>query len=133
MWWGGGVGGGGAWAGEGIVGTKEGVWKTRTIMRKPVEERWSKETETLVGGVPWKMSAGDEEADGIMERIGLGEKMTHEDEEKSAEDAKLAVPRRFLIQKRDQDEHRYTRDCAGGKASLAGRPRQRRWEKGRSG
>ena len=116
-------------SGEVIVGTKEGIWKTRTIMRKPVEERWSKETETLVGGVPWKMSAGDEEADGIMERIGLGEKMTHEDEEKSADDAKLAVPRRFLIQKRDLDEHGYTKDCAGCKALLGGRPRQLHSEK----
>ena len=75
------------------------------------------------------MSAGDEEADGIMERIGLGEKMTHEDEEKSAEDAKLAVPRRFLIQKRELDEHGYTKDCAGCKALLGGRPRQLHSEK----
>ena len=111
-------------SGEVIVGTKEGIWKTRTVTRKPVEERWSKDAETLVGGVPWKMSADDEEADGVMEKFGLGAKMTAEDEQRIAEEVKETVPRRFLIQKRDLDAHGYSKDCAGCRAALGGRVRQ---------
>jgi len=41
-------------SGEIIVGTKSGVWKTRTVQRKPKEYRWNQENVEMVGGVPWK-------------------------------------------------------------------------------
>jgi len=58
-------------SGEIIVGTREGVWKTRTVQRKPKEYRWSQENVEMVGGVPWSTNAGDgEEADGDMPTEG---------------------------------------------------------------
>ena len=40
---------------EYIVGDGKGVWKTRTLMRRPLEERWDEEVLGLVGGVPWQV------------------------------------------------------------------------------
>ena len=41
-------------SGEYIVGDGKVVWKTRTLMRRPPEERWDKGVLGLVGGVPWR-------------------------------------------------------------------------------
>ena len=38
---------------ERIIGTPEGIFKTRTIQRVPIEERWTAEAAGMVGGVPW--------------------------------------------------------------------------------
>ena len=38
--------------GELIVGTKEGIWRTRTVRGKPFEDRWRRGNLELVGGVP---------------------------------------------------------------------------------
>jgi hypothetical protein len=51
-------------SGEVIVGTETGVWRTRTVKRKPIETRWHQENTLKVGGVPWKTSP-EEEGDGI--------------------------------------------------------------------
>jgi len=47
-------------SGEIIVGTEEGVFRTRTVRRKPIETRWNEENTLKVGGVPWKTSPEDE-------------------------------------------------------------------------
>ena len=39
-------------SGESIVGNKDGVFKTRTIRRVPVEDRWHYDLVLAVGGVP---------------------------------------------------------------------------------
>ena len=49
---------------ERIVGTPEGVFRTRTTQRTPIEERWNAEASGLVGGVPWLLNGQDEKADG---------------------------------------------------------------------
>jgi hypothetical protein len=36
--------------GELVIGTKSGVWRTRTVRRKPVEERWAAKNMLMVGG-----------------------------------------------------------------------------------
>ena len=54
--------------GEMIVGDKRGVWRTRSIRRKPEGERWSRENLKLIGGVPWNMTH-DGEGDG--ERMNM--------------------------------------------------------------
>ena len=51
-------------SGEMIAGTEEGICRTRTIRRKPFEERWSQVNALKVGGVPWKVSEEDE-GDGL--------------------------------------------------------------------
>ena len=50
--------------GELIIGDERGVWRTRTVRRKPEGERWSRDNMKLVGGVPWKMEK---------EKVGDGE------------------------------------------------------------
>ena len=31
------------------------MWRTRTVRRKTLGERWTKENLEMVGGVPWQM------------------------------------------------------------------------------
>ena len=40
--------------GEIIVGAKNGIWVTRTVRRKPEEERWNRTSIEMVVGAPWK-------------------------------------------------------------------------------
>ena len=49
---------------ERIVGTPEGIFKTRTTQRVPEEERWLPEGSGMVGGVPCLLDKGDDNADG---------------------------------------------------------------------
>ncbi len=53
-----------ATSGEYIVGTARGIKRTRTIARRPEEERWSADCLSYVGGVPWRMSEDDPKTDG---------------------------------------------------------------------
>lgn len=39
-------------SGEIIVGDPSGVWKTRSVQRKPIDERWSKRSVDMIVGVP---------------------------------------------------------------------------------
>ena len=46
------------------VGNKSGVWKTRTLRRKPSEYRWTQRAAEMVVGVPWRTSDDDPKVDG---------------------------------------------------------------------
>ena len=46
------------------MGDGNGVWKTRILMMRPLEERWDKGALGLVGGVPWRVNDDDPKADG---------------------------------------------------------------------
>ena len=112
-------------SGEIIVGTKAGVWKTRTVQRKPKEYRWCPTNEKLVGGVPWKTEAEDEEQeekgpDKVMrpEMKRMGEK---EEEETKA---RIEVPRSFTITRADLERHGFTSKCLGCKALIRRTTRQ---------
>ena len=81
-------------SGELIVGDKKGVWKTRTIQRKPMEERWMPEAAEMVVGVPWRTNDEDPEADGEeLEVIKLPDDVVRREREVLEE----TVPRRFKI------------------------------------
>ena len=109
-------------SGESVVGTSEGVWKTRTVQRKPVETRWDPENAKNVGGVPWKVSLDDPDADGpipelaipIFPGVAVGPSVL----------ARESVPRRGYIKKEDFERHGYTPKCNGCKALLQGGIRQ---------
>ena len=45
--------------GEFMIGHILGIWRTRTLQRKVMEERWSRENLDLVGGIPWRISDVD--------------------------------------------------------------------------
>ena len=51
-------------SGEIVVGNKLGVWKARTIQRRPSSERWEASTIDLVVVVPWRTSDCDPNVDG---------------------------------------------------------------------
>ena len=50
--------------GEYIVGDERGVWRTRTVTRKPARERWSRGNLKRIAGVPRKLTLEGGEADG---------------------------------------------------------------------
>ena len=43
-------------SGEIIVGDKNGVWKTRSVQRKPLSQRWAEGALEVVKHVPWRVS-----------------------------------------------------------------------------
>ena len=40
------------------------MYKSRTVHRKPIGDRWDVESSNLIQYVPWKVNANDEKADG---------------------------------------------------------------------
>eukprot|EP00973_Karenia_brevis_P039931 5512044-Karenia_brevis.AAC.1 len=46
------------------IATVDGIRKSRTIKRRPNEERWGEDCLRRVKWAPWKRHEGDEEADG---------------------------------------------------------------------
>ena len=73
-------------SGEITVGSKSGVWRTRTVRRKPVDERWSPKSVEMVTGVPWRTNENDQEMDGEKyEVIKLEDTLRMKDEEAERE------------------------------------------------
>ena len=58
-------------SGETIVGTLNGVMRTRTVRRELAEERWSAENLRLVTGVPWQPAPGDDDVENTMPSLDL--------------------------------------------------------------
>ena len=52
-------------SGEFLVGTKEGVFRPRTISRVPAEKRWQ-DNLSLVTGLPWKHNLKHDEGEEVM-------------------------------------------------------------------
>ena len=109
-------------SGEFIVGDTQGVWKTRTMRRRPAEEKWDSENLELVGGVPWRTSEADKNADGEALKMEVPEavRMAPEEERKEEESEELVVPRNVYLKKADFEMHGYSKDCRGCKSMLRG-------------
>ncbi len=74
-----------------VVADENGVWKTRTVQRKPADERWDPKNIDWNKGLPWKTEEEDEaSAPAIAIRMDGGK--MHEEQ---TTDAKPAVPRNF--------------------------------------
>jgi hypothetical protein len=112
--------------GEHIIGDKRGVWKTRTLQRKPGSERWLHTNAEFITGVPWKVSEDDPNVDGEqMEVIKLNPDAIQEEEEKKTEDdVDITAPRRFRIVYADLEKHGFSARCQGCRAALAKKPAQ---------
>ena len=83
-----------------------GVWKTRTLMRRPLEERWDKGTLGLVGGVPWRVNDDDPKANGEAMKMDIPSEVRQATEqEKEA--------RNFYITKEHLTKYDYSQDCPG--------------------
>ena len=111
-------------SGEMIVGTAAGVWRTRTVQRRPLGERWAADAAGMVGGVPWHTSEDDEDADGPSVKVTLGERLTEQDAAAQGEIYRDTAPRRVQITRADLEKHGFTKGCLGCRAWLAGKPRQ---------
>ena len=110
--------------GEFIVGDQKGVWKTRSMHRKPVEQRWDAAAIAEVSGVPWRISEDDKEVDG--ERLPTVTRVMQDEDVRRVKETmgEEEVPRSFAITKEDLAKHGYTDGCAGCKAVLRGVARQ---------
>ena len=106
--------------GEMIVGDKKGVWRTRTVRRKTLEERWARENLEMVGGVPWRM--GEIDGEDLKLEVTVMDKDYREG--MLGEVVEEAVPRRMFIRKQDVEEHGYTVRCPGCVSILRGTARQ---------
>ena len=58
--------------GEMIIGTESGVWKTRTVRRRPVEFRWNAMEVDKVKQVLWGRHASERDGEVIESRGGRG-------------------------------------------------------------
>ena len=108
--------------GEMIVRDEKGVWRTRTIRRKPEGERWSRENMERIGGVPWRMTK-EAEGDGedLKNEVTI---MDKEYRERAKMEESEPVPRKVYISKDDLEVHGYTVGCPGCKSALRGMTKQ---------
>jgi len=111
--------------GEVIVGDEKGVWRTRTVRRRPVEDRWSAEAVEKIRGVPWEKAEEKKEAEvidpgGALERVP--EPMLEQEKRDVREE--LRAPKSFGSKREDYERHGYTRGCQGCRALLTGTTRQ---------
>ena len=103
---------------------------TRTLRRKPEQQRWDPENVKLIGGVPWKTSAMTDydKDDGMMPDDKITEmpepRRRMEEDEQEEVRASVEIPRSFNIRKTDLEEHGYTKGCLGCRAVLRGGTRQ---------
>ena len=107
--------------GEFKVSDGSGVWKTRTIKRKPLEERWLPDGAAMVLGVPWNSQRKDPSVDGEPPMVVIWP--TRSEEEKcDREDSEKAVPRRPQLKKEMFEELGWAQGCPGCNAALLGKP-----------
>ena len=115
-------------SGEILIGTKTGVTKTRTIQRRPMEERWNEDVLKMISGVPWRLSEDDPEADGVMPPLFFGNSsrgVPMGDEEVERVRVAIDVPRGFVITLDDIQKFGASAGCPGCKALLKGTTRQK--------
>ena len=108
-------------SGEYIVGDGNGVWKTRTLMRRPLEERWDKGALVLVGGVPWRVNDDDPKADGEAMKMDIPSETRQATKQEKEVMAQAPIPRNFYITKEHLTKYGYSQDCPGCKSLLRGR------------
>jgi hypothetical protein len=110
-------------SGEIVVGDAKGVWKTRSVQRKPPSERWAEGALEVVTHVPWRVSDEDPNMDG--ERLQVeGASQRLPEPEAQLQREVVAPPNRFMIRKEDLEKHGYSANCPGCKSILRGTARQ---------
>jgi len=108
-------------SGEIIVADDQGVWKTRTVQRRPKDERWSASSADLVTRYPWSKEEQKEGSQGGPVAVKMKEDEV--DEEKKFE-SREPVPRNFYIRAEDLKEHGFSAGCQGCLSILRGTTRQ---------
>ena len=107
---------------EVVVGTAEGIFRTRTVRKKPKEDRRGVKHMDMIGGVPWRTQNGDEATDGERLTTELrpdqAEQVSTEVEKENL--SKEIAPKVFTITKEGLDTHGYSKGCRGCTAVLRG-------------
>ena len=109
-----------------IIAAGDGAYRTRTVQRKPVDERWSEEAVRKITGVLWRKRDNDPNADGeAMKSRPLSdeERRIIEQRNQAQQDLQNA-PKRFGITMADLQKHGVTQGCSGCKSAFTGRVRQ---------
>ena len=94
---------------EYVVGTSTGIFKVRTVRRKPFESRWNHQQVVGVMGTPWK-PYNFTESDKL--RIDLPRADDQQEQVERAPHVEEA-PRRFRIERKDLEKLGYTPGCPG--------------------
>ena len=115
-------------SGEFKVSDRGGVWKTRTVRRKPVQERWLPSGADMVIGVPWNVKEGDPKADGDLPTEVVWPELSADERRSREEREDSTVPRRPQLKREYFEEHGWTKGCPGCKAAIMGRPSQNHTE-----
>ena len=95
---------------EYLVGTAGGVFKARSIRRKPMEHRWDHAQVTSIMGTPWKPYAFTED-DKL--RIDIPGVQDPQREVERREPEENQAPKRFRIERKDLEKLGYTPGCPG--------------------
>ena len=105
--------------GEFIVGDGLGIRRTRTVQRRPAEQRWDADNLKLVAGVPWRHSDEDPKMDGeAMQMRPLTEQEKKDIEERR--EWRETVPKRFGIRMKDVEDFNPTMGCKKCETQLKG-------------
>ena len=86
-------------SGEFFVGDEKGVWKTTTVMRRPLEERWVKGALGSVCEVPWRVNDDDPKADGEAMMMDIPSQARQATEQEKEAMVETPIPRNFHITK----------------------------------
>ena len=101
-------------SGDNIVGDEKGVWKARSLQRKPLGERWNPRSIELVKFLHYKVPVDPNADEDIPEVVRLNP----EEVEAAQPDADFKTfPRNYHIRKEDLIRHGYTATCPGCMAS----------------
>ena len=105
---------------EMIVSETSGVWKTRTVQRRSIGDRWDVTIAEQIQFVPWKAHEEDEKAGGD---VLVAVKLTEEEVAEQLKEADFdlsdtAVPRRFYVTTKLLKEHGFPAKCEGRRAVL---------------
>ena len=110
--------------GELIFCAGKGVWKTRTVHRKPANERWDPKTIEFVYRPPWRTSDDDPNADGEMPPVVRTEEMAKKHKFENNVPEEQSMSRFVYLSKSDFDEHVCSSRCPRCRSILKGIRRQ---------
>lgn len=107
-------------SGETIVGTASGVMRTRTVRRKPEDERWSAKNLDMVIGVPWKPDgkSQDRDPEDRMPNVLIEPALADVPIERPV--VSEPTPRRLYVRTKDVEKHGPSEGCPGCRALLRG-------------
>ena len=109
-------------SGELVVSDGNGIWKTRTIQRRPMDERWDQSSLDLVKYHPWTIgNAGESKIAPEPAAVKMG----HDEMEAERDQVEQEViPRNYYIKTKELQEHGFTAKCPGCISILRGKARQ---------